>query len=126
VPVAHAADGMGSIRIPAACCGLVGIKPGSGLVPAQLGTNSWYGMSENGVLGTTVADAALVLSVMADDPALAEVREPERARCASVPRRSLRSTASSPTSSTCEPSSGSSGGSRRQGTRSSGRTRRTR
>ena len=79
VPVAHAADGMGSIRIPAACCGLVGIKPGSGLVPAQLGTNSWYGMSENGVLATTVGDAALVLSVMADDPALAEVREPERA-----------------------------------------------
>lgn len=79
VPVAHAADGMGSIRIPAACCGLVGIKPGSGLVPAQLGTNSWYGMSENGVLATAVGDAALVLSVMADDPALAEVREPERA-----------------------------------------------
>jgi amidase len=79
VPVAHAADGMGSIRIPAACCGLVGIKPGSGVVPAQLGPNSWYGMSENGVLGTTVGDAALVLSVMADDPTLAEVREPERA-----------------------------------------------
>jgi amidase len=78
VPVAHAADGMGSIRIPAACCGLVGIKPGSGVVPAQLGPNSWYGMSENGVLGTTVGDAALVLSVMADDPALAEVREPDR------------------------------------------------
>jgi amidase len=79
VPVAHAADGMGSIRIPAACCGLVGIKPGSGVVPAQLGANSWYGMSENGVLATTVGDAALVLSVMADDPGLAEVREPERA-----------------------------------------------
>jgi len=79
VPVAHGADGMGSIRIPAACCGLVGIKPGSGVVPAHLGPNDWYGMAENGTLATTVADAALVLSVMADNPDLAEVREPDRA-----------------------------------------------
>jgi amidase len=79
VPVAHGADGMGSIRIPAACCGLVGIKPGIGVVPAHLGPNDWYGMAENGPLATTVADAALVLSVMADDPELAKVREPGRA-----------------------------------------------
>lgn len=78
VPVAHGADGMGSIRIPAACCGLVGIKPGSGVVPAHLGPNDWYGMAENGPLATTVADAALVLSVMADNPELARVREPDR------------------------------------------------
>jgi len=78
VPVAHGADGMGSIRIPAACCGLVGVKPGSGVVPARLGPNDWYGMAENGTLATTVADAALVLSVMADNPDLAEVREPDR------------------------------------------------
>jgi amidase len=78
VPVAHGADGMGSIRIPAACCGLFGIKPGTGVVPAGLGPNDWYGMSVNGPLATTVADAALVLSVMADDPGLAEVREPDR------------------------------------------------
>jgi len=79
VPVAHGADGMGSIRIPAACCGLVGIKPGSGVVPAHLGPNDWYGMAENGSLTTTVADGALLLSVMADNPELAEVREPDRA-----------------------------------------------
>jgi amidase len=79
VPVAHGADGMGSIRIPAACCGLVGIKPGSGVVPAHLGPNDWYGMAENGPLATTVADAALVLSVMADNPELANVGEPDRA-----------------------------------------------
>jgi len=78
VPVAHGADGMGSIRIPAACCGLVGIKPGSGVVPAHLGPNDWYGMAENGALATTVADAALLLSVMADRPELAVVVEPDR------------------------------------------------
>lgn len=79
VAVAHAADGMGSIRIPAANCGLVGLKPGSGLVPADMGAHSWFGMSENGPLATTVGDAALVLSVMAGRPELADVRMPERA-----------------------------------------------
>lgn len=77
VPVAHGNDGMGSVRIPAACCGLVGIKPGFGVVPAGVGRNDWYGMSENGALTTTVADAALMLSVLADRPALAEPTEPE-------------------------------------------------
>jgi amidase len=78
VAVAHAADGMGSIRIPAANCGLVGLKPVSGLVPADMGAHSWFGMSENGPLATTVADAALLLSVMAGRPELADVRRPER------------------------------------------------
>lgn len=73
VPVAHGNDGMGSVRIPAACCGLVGIKPGLGVVPAQLGSTDWYSMSENGALATTAEDAALLLSVMADDPALARI-----------------------------------------------------
>ena len=71
VVAAHGNDGMGSIRIPAACCGLVGIKPGLGAVPAELGNGSWFDMSENGPITTTVADAALLLSVMADDPQLA-------------------------------------------------------
>ena len=78
VPVAHAADGMGSIRIPAACCGLVGLKPGSGIVPAELGGNNWYSMSENGPLATTVADVALMLSVMSGRPGYADVRPPDR------------------------------------------------
>lgn len=73
VPVAHGNDGMGSVRIPAACCGLVGIKPGLGVVPAHLGATDWYGMSENGALATTAEDAALLLSVMADDASLAQV-----------------------------------------------------
>ena len=65
VPVALGNDGLGSIRIPAAACGLFGIKPGAGVVPAQIGADSCCGMAENGPLATTVADAALMLGVMA-------------------------------------------------------------
>lgn len=82
VAVAHGNDGLGSIRIPAACCGLVGIKPGHGVVPAQLGDGSWFDMSENGPLATTVADCALVLSVLAARPELAEIRDPGAVRVA--------------------------------------------
>lgn len=76
VPIALGNDGMGSIRIPAACCGLVGIKPGHGVVPSGLGNGSWFGMAENGPLATTVADAALMLSVLAGRPELAEPADP--------------------------------------------------
>jgi amidase len=65
VPIAQGNDSMGSVRIPAACCGLVGLKPGQGVVPSQLGANSWFGMGENGPLTTTVADALLAFDVMA-------------------------------------------------------------
>lgn len=78
VPIALGNDGLGSIRIPAACCGLVGLKPGLGVVPAAVGANSWFDMAENGPLATTVADAALMVAVLAARPELAEVREPER------------------------------------------------
>jgi len=80
VPVAHGTDGLGSVRIPAAACGLFGIKPGAGVVPAQLGGDNWFGLSENGVLATTVADAALTLGVMAGTGF--PVSEPPRLRIA--------------------------------------------
>jgi amidase len=77
VPLAHGNDGLGSIRIPAACCGLVGIKPGTGVVPPSIsGEPAWYGLSENGPLATTVHDAALGLSAMAGDPGLARLDDP--------------------------------------------------
>ena len=66
VPIALGNDGMGSLRIPAANCGLVTIKPGPGVVPAGIGDGDWFGMSENGPLATTVEDARLMLSVLAD------------------------------------------------------------
>jgi amidase len=74
VPIAHGNDGMGSIRIPAACTGLVGLKPSLGAVPAELGNGSWFNMAENGSLATTVADCALLISVLADRPELAGPR----------------------------------------------------
>lgn len=82
VAIAHGNDGMGSVRIPAACCGLVGLKPGFGLVPAELGNGSWFGMSENGALATTVQDCALLLSVLAARPELASLSVPGRLRIA--------------------------------------------
>ncbi|MER7442156.1 amidase [Micromonospora avicenniae] len=65
VPMAHGNDGLGSIRIPAACCGLIGLKPGRGVIPCELGADDWFGLTEHGVLTTTVADAAVGFSVLA-------------------------------------------------------------
>ncbi|HEX4755614.1 MAG TPA: amidase family protein [Candidatus Dormibacteraeota bacterium] len=85
VAVAHGNDGMGSIRIPAACCGLVGLKPGRGLVPSALGNGSWFDMAENGALATSVDDCALLLSVMAGRRELATVAAPAGVRVAVSP-----------------------------------------
>lgn len=80
VRMAHGTDGLGSVRIPAACCAVVGVKPGQGVIaPVDLGVGEWFGLSEHGAIATTVADAALMLSVMAADPSLARVEEPTAA-----------------------------------------------
>jgi amidase len=61
-PVAHASDGGGSIRIPASCCGLVGLKPSRDRVVCTV--PGWQGMATEGALTRTVADSAAILDVI--------------------------------------------------------------
>lgn len=77
VPIAHGTDGMGSIRGPAAVCGLVGLKPGRGVIPTALGADNWFGLASNGPMATTVADVALLGSVLADAPDWRDPQPPE-------------------------------------------------
>ncbi|MBC3189644.1 amidase [Pseudonocardia sp. C8] len=66
VPAAGASDGGGSIRIPAAACGLFGLKPGRGVVPSGPEVaEGFHGAAVQGVLSRTVRDSAALLDVMA-------------------------------------------------------------
>jgi len=69
VPAAGASDGGGSIRIPAACNGLVGLKLSRGLTPyGPQGSEAMFGMVTQGVLSRTVRDSAALLDAIAGAP----------------------------------------------------------
>src|SRR3954466_5644353 len=90
-PVAHASDGGGSIRIPAACCGLLGLKPSPGAGPRRPASapagggvprraQSWRGGVVEGAVTHTVADTAAILDVLGgpDRSAWYNAPEPDR------------------------------------------------
>jgi amidase len=62
--IAHASDGGGSIRIPAACCGLFGLKVQRGRVSLMPDAQHWYGLSVFGCVSRSVLDAALFYDVV--------------------------------------------------------------
>ena len=66
LPVAPGSDGGGSIRIPAAATGLVGLKPSRGRVPSGAGFLSLAGLVATGPIARTVADAALLLDALVE------------------------------------------------------------
>jgi amidase len=67
-PAALGSDGGASIRVPAACCGIFGIKPQRGRVPLTPDDDHWLGLSHFGPLARSVADAALLLDVLSGAP----------------------------------------------------------
>lgn len=65
VPMASAGDGGGSIRIPAACCGLFGLKPSRGLIPTgPYAADFWDGAATEHVITRTVRDSAAMLDAI--------------------------------------------------------------
>ncbi|GAB2459965.1 amidase [Nocardioides hungaricus] len=75
VPVAQGSDGGGSIRIPASCCGLVGLKPTRGRISGHPMYGDPAGLATAGPIARTVRDAAAMLDALAGrrvgDPAWA-------------------------------------------------------
>ncbi|MFC5799165.1 amidase [Streptomyces formicae] len=108
VPAALGSDGAGSIRIPSAWTHLVGIKPQRGRVSLHPHTDAFQGLTVNGPLARTVADAALLLDVVqgphpedrhrpgAVDASAAARRDPGRLRIALAWRPPLTLTGAAP------------------------------
>ena len=83
VPAATASDGAGSIRVPAGCCGLFGLKVQRGRVPVAPLQDVWTGLSVYGFLARSVADTALLYEVATGEPWVAAAqREPGKLRVA--------------------------------------------
>jgi amidase len=93
VPIASAGDGAGSIRIPAACCGLFGLKPSRGRVSQAPRKEGWRGLVVEGCVSRSVIDTALWLDVVsggADEEELPPPPERPFVESAQTPPGSLR------------------------------------
>jgi amidase len=77
VGAATGSDGAGSIRIPSAWCNLFGLKPQRGRVSLAPHAETWHGLSVNGALTRTVADAALIYDVISGSTPVDRERAPE-------------------------------------------------
>jgi len=81
VPAAHASDGGGSIRVPAACCGLFGLKPTRARVPmGPLYGEAWSGLATTHALTRSVRDSAALLDAVAGPECGDPYWAPPRAR----------------------------------------------
>ncbi len=69
VPIATGSDTGGSLRNPAAFCGVIGFRPSPGLVPSEKRPFGWSNLSVLGPMGRTVPDTCLLLSAMVSDDA---------------------------------------------------------
>ena len=81
VPIAAAGDGAGSIRIPAASCGLFGLKPSRGRVSLAPDLEGWRGLAVGGCLSRSVLDTALWLDIVSGGSEEPEAPPPPERHC---------------------------------------------
>jgi len=90
LPIAHAADGGGSIRIPASLCHLFGFKPSRGLTADFYALFDSAGLSTTGCVSHTVEDTAAWMDALRGDAAWPPAPDSLLARCRQPPPKGLR------------------------------------